>query len=120
MHNTTTNNKRNKSASNAGLTLLAGALLVLIGLPTQGIAGQQIPAGALTTPNSQVMFGSAEDYGDTKQDEEDWSGTYAPNTNGARSDLMSKRSAGFELVAMNKQSDDTEKSGYGEIVLDED
>ena len=119
----TTTNKLPKHAAKTGyrFTLLAGALLVLIGLPTLGVAGQQMQIATLdSTISPQIVFGSAEDYGDTQQEEEDWSGSYAPNAGKTKSDLLSKHSARFELVASNDQQDGGEQSGYGEIVLDED
>ena len=100
---TTTNNKQ---IGNNGFTytLMTGALLALLTLPTLGMAGQQIQLASLeNTFNSHVVFNDiAEDYGDINDEEET-----AVDAGDSKSDVMSKSITNLNLmVAANDATGD--------------
>lgn len=96
-------------------TLLSGALLALLTLPTLGMAGQHMQLASLENSfNSHVVFNDiAEDYGDINDEDDD----HATDDGDAKSDVMSKRSPSFQfMVAMadDVDADVTDGGGYND------
>lgn len=105
---TTTNNKFT-------FTLMTGALLALLTVPTLSMAGPQMQLASLeNTFNSHVVFNDiAENYGDINDEEDE----HASDDGDAKSDVMSKRSPSFQLmVAMADDvgADITDGGGYND------
>ena len=104
----TTTNK-----SSFTFTLMTGALLALLTLPTLGVAGQHMQLASLENSfNSHVVFNDiAENYGDINDEEEE----HATDDGDAKTDVMSKRSPSFQLmVAMADDTDNTDGGGYND------
>jgi len=109
---TTTNNKQ---IGNNGFTytLMTGALLALLTLPTLGMADQQIQlASPESTFSSHVASSDlAENYGDINDEEET-----AVDADDSKSDVMSKRTTSFNvMIAANSEAGDSaDEGGYGD------
>lgn len=111
---TTTANNKQTGNSSLTYTLLTGALLAMLTLPVQSMAGQQMQLASLEKSfNSHVVFNDiAENYGDINDEEDDG---HAADEGDAKSDLMSKREASLKLlVAMTEETDITDGGGYND------
>lgn len=110
MRKTTTNKNLFKHSGKTGYiyTLFAGALLILLGLPAQGIASQQMQIAALESAfNSHVVvFRTAEDSDDSVQDDYDVDDEPARSDSDAKSDLMSSNSDNYDDMNDDYDVDD--------------
>ena len=121
MRKSTTTQPSSKSASEKGFTytILTGALLALLSLPTSSFADQQAPVAAQKTGFSSYATSTqpAENYGDIN-DEEDG---FVTTKREAKPEIVSKRNtSSFGLMLALNDQDDGADGGYGDTEQDED